>query len=255
MDMRRLSPAWLGAGVVCRRFLDYDGAMTDASKRPTQFTIRGIAFATFWVGACFAAFGLAKSGYVPSLYFTLAVLSLCCAVYALHKNATVAAGVRGKGNRRAFIAAIVVWNAPICPLMLAYGHGLGRVVGAIVSAWFGVIQPSHEWRIHAVLGNAFVTMPATLIALWVFDTISQRSWSWRRAALTIAVWESLLLVVLVGSSEIGFPYSLNQLGWALFGLPDDVYSFQNLVLHRIIAWLIETTFVAWTSLWFHSRPA
>jgi hypothetical protein len=65
--------------------------------------------------------------------------------------------------------------------------------------------------------------------------------------------EVLVVLVLVSSYEIGFSYSLNQLGWAVLGPPDNVYSFQNLVLHRIIAWLIETTPVSWTALWLHSK--
>jgi hypothetical protein len=92
-------------------------------RKPTQFTIRAVAFATFWLGICFTALGvarsegIARSGIPLSVSFVLAVLSLCAAVYALFKNApTKEAPI----NVKAATAAIVVWNVPVLPMTLAY---------------------------------------------------------------------------------------------------------------------------------------
>ena len=222
-------------------------------NRPTQFTIRVIAFATFWMGACFAALGLAKSGVVPSAFFVLAIISLCGAVYAMFKDAPTGS----PGSLKAFVAAIVIWNVLILPLKFAYRYTVGELVYLIYVALFGDIQSSDGVyaQVAMLVAYATFTFPAVSIAVWLFDRLLCRTWQWRRSLLTFAVWEVLVVFVLVSSYETGFPYALNQAGWAIVGPPDDVYSFQNLVLHRTIAWFIETTPVAWIALWVHTKLA
>ena len=65
-----------------------------------------------------------------------------------------------------------------------------------------------------------------------------------------SAWEAAVVAILIWSYEVGFPYKINQLGWAIFGPPDNLYSFHNLMLHRIVAWLICTTPVALVGLFF-----
>lgn len=217
-----------------------------------QFTVRAIAFATFWIGVSLAAFGFARSGIVPSIFFVLAVLSLCGAVYALFKNSpTNATSVDVKVT----MTAIVAWNLAILPTILVYPNTVGQLLRMTYEALFGDIQASYGTflRIATFVGDVVVTLPATFVAVWLFDKLSRRSLRWRRAAISISIWEFLVVLVLVSSYEIGFSYSLNQVGWAILGPLDNVYSFSNLVLHRIIAWLIETTPVSWTALWLHSK--
>lgn len=225
---------------------------------PTQFSIRAIAFSTFWLGICFAALGVARSGgpgrpaIAPSVSFVLAVLSLCAAAYALLKNAPTK---ETSVNVKAATAAIVVWNLVVLPMALAYPNTLGKVLLVTYEAIFGEIQASYGAfsRLAMYLAFAAITLPATLVAVWLFDRLSRRSLRWRQAGLSIVIWEALVILVLVSSYEIDFSYSLNQVCWAVFGPPDDLYGFRNIVLPRIIAWLIETTPVAWTSLWLHSK--
>lgn len=223
-----------------------------------QFTIRAVAFATFWLGISFAALGVARSdgvarsGIPLSVSFVLAVLSLCAAVYALFKNTpTNEASV----NVKAATAAIVVWNVAVLPMMLAYPHTLGKLLLVTYEALFGDIQASYGAfsRVAMYLGFVAVTLPATLVAVRLFDRLSRRSRRWRQVALSTFIWEVLVVLVLASSYEIGFSYSLHQIAWAVFGPPDNLYGFRNLVLHRIMAWLIETTPVAWTALWLHSK--
>ena len=46
---------------------------------------------------------------------------------------------------------------------------------------------------------------------------------------------------------------INWLGWSIFGAPENIYSYTNLLLHRVLAWLILTTPVAWFALCLYSR--
>ena len=222
-------------------------------NRPTQFTIRAIAFATFWMGACFAALVLAKAGVVPVAFFVMAVISLCGAVYAMFKDAPT----RSSGSWKAFVAAIVVWHLLILPLMFAYRYTMGELVYLIYVTLFGDIQSSYGVYVRVAMFVAYATftIPAALIAVWLFDRLLRRTWQWRRSLLTVAGWEVLVVFVLVSSDETGFPYALNQIGLAIFGPPENVYSFQNLALHRAIAWFIETTPIAWIALWVHTKLA
>jgi hypothetical protein len=104
-----------------------------------QFTIRAIAFATFWIGISLAALGFARSGIVPSIFFVLAVLALCGAVYALFKNSpTEGPSVDVKVT----MAAIMVWNLAIWPTMLIYPNTVGKLLRMIYEALFGDIQAS-----------------------------------------------------------------------------------------------------------------
>ena len=222
-------------------------------NRATQFTIRAIAFAIFWMGACFAALVLAKAGVVPVASFMVAVISLCGAVYAMFKDAPT----RSPSSWKAFVAAIVVWNVLILPLRFAYWYTVGELVYLIYVVLVGDIQSSYGVyaRVAMFVAYATFTMPAALIAVWLFDRLLRRTWQWRRSLFTIAGWGVLVVFVLVSSDETGFPYALNQVGWVIFGPPDTVYGFQNLALHRAIAWLIETTPIAWIALWVHIKLA
>jgi hypothetical protein len=102
-------------------------------------------------------------------------------------------------------------------------------------ALFGEIQASYGAysRLAMYLGFVAVTIPATPVTIWLFDRLSSRLLTWRQEAPSIFIWEVIVVLVLVSSYEIGFSYSLNQVGWAVF----------------------ETTPVAWTSLWLHSKLA
>lgn len=227
-------------------------------RKPSQFTIRAMAIATFWMGVCFAAVGVARQGgpgrpaIAPSVSFVLAVLSLCAAVYTLFKNAPTKVT---SFNVKAATAAIVIWNVAVLPMMLAYPNTLGKVLLVTYEALFGDIQASYGAYSRVAMYLAFiaVTLPATLVAVWLFDRLSHRSPRSRQVALSMLISEMLVILVLASSYEIGFSYSLNQVCWAVFGPPDDLYGFRNIALPRILAWLIETTPVAWTSLWLHLK--
>lgn len=182
----------------------------------------------------------------------LAVLSLCAAVYALFKSTRTQ---QTSVNVKAATAAIVVWNLVVLPMTLVYPNTLGKVLLVTYETLFGEVQASYAAYSRLAMYLAFLatTLPATLVSVWLFDRLSRRSLGWRQVALSVFMWEVLVVLVFVSSYEIGFSYSLNQVSWAVFGPPDNLYGFRNIVLPRILAWLIETTPVAWTSLWLHSK--
>ena len=68
-----------------------------------------------------------------------------------------------------------------------------------------------------------------------------------------AFWQVLLVPILIWSYEWGFSYKVLQLDWAVFGPSEDVYSFRNLVLPKIVTWLVCTLPVGLTVLWLYGK--
>lgn len=151
--------------------------------------------------------------------------------------------------------AIAAWHLACLAMMIVFRDVIAQFVVAAYTACFGNIQASYGSfdRLATYLAIVVITSPASLVSLILFDRLSHGSAKRKRMLVTFAAWQLVVIAVLVWSYEIGFPYMVNQIGWALFGPPEDIYSFQNLVLHRIIAWMLCTTPVAWIVLWGYSR--
>lgn len=75
----------------------------------------------------------------------------------------------------------------------------------------------------------------------------------KRMLVALFVWEGALLLfdVLAGHGRLS--WHINQLGWAIFGAPEDLYSFSNLILPRILAWLLYSTPAALIGIWLFGR--
>lgn len=154
---------------------------------------------------------------------------------------------------KSLLAAIVAWHLSCLALMFAYPHTVGRVVVSAYEACFGDIQASYGTfeRVATYVAIITVTAPATALTLALFEVFARPPTGWRRKVLSFLGWQAAVVATLTWSYEVGFPYTVNQLGWALFGPPDDLYSLRNLVLPRIIGWLICTTPPALVVLWLH----
>jgi hypothetical protein len=232
------------------------GKIAPMERQPLQFTIRGIALASFWLGACLALFSLAKAKVAPGTCFVLANLSLCQAIYDLFKHAPATGRLR---NNRAMAGAIIVGTLAVFPIFfvasLFFIVAIGPLINTIYDSHFDDIQANYLLfdRINNAVAMILITLPYTLFSLWLFDLFAGRAWRWRRAAVTLAAWETAVVMILAGSHEIGFSYEINKLGRAIFGYAQSEYSWWNLIPHRIVAWLIETIPVAWTALWVHSN--
>ena len=152
------------------------------------------------------------------------------------------------------LISIAVWHLTCLTMMFIYGHTIAHVVVAAYSAWFGDIQASYEAfaRLATYVAIVAITSPATLITLLVFDSLIRRQPRAKRMLVGFLIWQLLAVVILIWSFESGFPYVLNQLAWSLFGPPEDIYGFRNLVVPRVIGWLLCTTPVAVAVLWQYS---
>ncbi len=155
------------------------------------------------------------------------------------------------------LIAIVCWNLICLAMMFIYPHTVGHVVIALYTAYFGDIQASYSTyaRISVFVGLVVITTPATLVSLGLCHVLVHKPWSWKLWILAAVVWQVLLIPILIWSYESGFSYKINQLDWAVFGPPVEIYSVRNLVLHRIVAWLVCTIPVGSTVLWAYSRKS
>lgn len=156
---------------------------------------------------------------------------------------------------RVILATTTVWHLVCLVMLYVYQYCIGPIVVALYTAAFGDIQSSIGifTRLTIFLGYVVTTSPASLMSLYLFDRLSQRSMNWSQVAFAVCVWQLVVVTVLVGSYEMGFEYWLHQLGWSVFGAPEDLYSFRNLFLHRIVAWFICTTPLACAVLWVYSK--
>lgn len=156
---------------------------------------------------------------------------------------------------RNIVVAVTSWHL-ICLVMLyVYTHGIAQNIVALYTAAFGDIQSNYGiyYRIAILHGYAAITAPASLASLFLFDRLSHRSAGRNRVVCAVCVWQLVVVAVLLGSYEMQFAWWLHQLGWAVFGVPENLYSFRNLALHRIVAWFICTTPVACAALWLYSK--
>jgi hypothetical protein len=89
--------------------------------------------------------------------------------------------------------------------------------------------------------------------LRLFDKLLHRPTSWKLLAVIFMAWQTVVVAVLVWSYEAGFPNMISRLDGDLFGPVVDLYSFRNLALPRILAWLLCTAPVAGVMLWVYSK--
>ncbi len=140
-------------------------------------------------------------------------------------------------------------------MISVYHHAIGHLVIAAYSAWYGDPEANYGRfiQVSTIVEITVSTLTATLLSLWLFNKLAQRTTSWKLLAVTSLAWEVAAIAVLIWAIQIGFAYEIHQLDWKLFGPSDDLYSFRNLFLPRIIAWLVSTTPVAVITLWAYSK--
>ncbi len=154
---------------------------------------------------------------------------------------------------RSLVVVVVVWHLCWLALTLVTRPLVGRAADAAYVWAFGDIQASfgRYERFATYLGIVLATTPATAVSLGLVNVLIPGPRRWRDTFVTFAAWQVAAAGALVWSYESGFPSMVRRLDWTLFG-PTDVYSFRNLVLPRIIAWIVCTTPLIWTVGWFYS---
>lgn len=156
---------------------------------------------------------------------------------------------------KTLFVAIVTWHVACLVMYFVSGHVINQFVVAAYTTWFGEIQQSFGRfaRIETYLAFVVITSPASLISLRLFDGLSRRQVKWKQRLITFLGWQIVVVAVLVWSYEAGFSYMIHRLDWAIFGPQENLYSFRNLMVDRIIAWLLCTTPVAWIALRAHPK--
>jgi hypothetical protein len=151
---------------------------------------------------------------------------------------------------RAVWLTILAWHLLCLAMLYIYRDIIGPIVTAAYENWYAKVQATYGTfeRLHAFVSHVCITVPATIICLRLFARLSAQRTTWKVTGTVFALCEGLLVAVLTCSYETGFHYHVNQLGWAVFGPPDNVYSFVNIVLHRIITWVFCTTPIVWAAL-------
>jgi hypothetical protein len=156
---------------------------------------------------------------------------------------------------RPFLTAVTIWQLVCLAFIFIYPYFFRPLVDAAYTWEFGDLQAGYRRypRLAIYWGILAITTPATLVSLLLFDRLRHRSVSWKVNAIFFCGWQLLVVLCLIWSYEIGFPYMINQLTWEILGPPKELYSFSNLVIPRVIAWLVCTGPVGCMVLWMYSK--
>jgi hypothetical protein len=156
---------------------------------------------------------------------------------------------------RPTLLTIVAWNLACLVMLYLFDYAIGPAIADAYTARFGDILASYgrfEWVV-TICAFIVIPLPPTFVCVRLYDALVRRPSDWRRVVASSVAWEMFLLPVLICSYVFNFDYKIHQLGWAIFGPPDDLYSFTNLWLHRLLAWLICTVPVGVAALWLHEK--
>jgi hypothetical protein len=138
-----------------------------------------------------------------------------------------------------FVVAILVWYFACLMGVHANDRFLSPMNLVQYEDDYGNVQLSFLKfvRIATYLGYFTMTLPATVLSLWTFNRIGRLRAGWRDVFLIGGTWELLVVIVSIAAYELEWAYRLNKLVWRLFGPSDDLYSFQNLLLPRLVIWV------------------
>jgi len=193
----------------------------------------------------------------PAPYGAYSGFFVLAAMVATGIGVSLLCGRRVTGARKikALCGTIVCWELLSLGLYLFHYHIGGRLVTEAYKALVGDPQADFGTYDHVAhyAGILTMTFPATVASLCVFNVLSRRKWQWKPALLTFIGWQVCVVGISIWSYENGFAYRISQIRWMFFGAPADVYSFVNLGLPRMIAWVISTAPIAWVALCLYPR--
>ncbi|SIO60034.1 hypothetical protein SAMN05444166_6243 [Singulisphaera sp. GP187] len=156
---------------------------------------------------------------------------------------------------RSILLTIVAWNLACLVMLYVHAYAFAPAIFAAYTARFGDVQASDGRFAWVAITFAFVLipLPPTFVCVRLNDALARRPSDWRRIVASSVAWELVLLPVLVCSRIFSLDYKIKQLGWAIIGPPDNLYSFTNLVLPWLLSWLICTVPVGVAALWLHEK--
>jgi hypothetical protein len=153
------------------------------------------------------------------------------------------------------LLTIVAWNLACLVMLYIYSYKIVPVIAAAYAACYGDIQASYgrfEW-IATISAFVVIPLPPTFASVRLYEALVQRQGDWRRVVVSSIAWELSLVPVLICSYLLNLQYKIHQLVRAISGPPENFYSFTNLVLSDLIAWLICTVPVGLAVLWLHEK--
>lgn len=156
---------------------------------------------------------------------------------------------------KTIVMGVGIWQLVWFISGLTYSNSLGYLVIAGYTALYGDVQASYGRfeRVSIYIALSVTTLPACVLTLAWYHRYTGRPVNRMKTAIVLGCWQLIVLGLLVWSYEIGLPYQISQLRWRLLGPPPEIYSFSNMVLPRIIAWLLCTVPVSCVALWVYSR--
>lgn len=157
---------------------------------------------------------------------------------------------------RILLITIGAWQLSALLLSLAFPplfrHSL--VIAYTAIAGDPLANPSaFQWTFQ-VVRILWTTAPSTLLALVVCDYLIQKRPNWARIPATFAIWELLLLVVLILAKQIDARSLVTEAGFKVFGAPGYLQAMRYGDPSRLVAWLICTVPLAIAAIRWHLKP-
>jgi hypothetical protein len=162
-------------------------------------------------------------------------------------------------RRRLFaaVAVIAAWQFASAVAFAVLGYPIGWVVYSIYTGLYGDVQECYTTYHRAATYTTiiFVTALATAVGVALLFVLERRPTTIRHTSFTFVAWHAATVTALVASEEFGLFWLVHRLDWMIFGAPADLYSFRNVMLPRIIAWVAATTTAIGLVLWIRNKLA
>lgn len=145
------------------------------------------------------------------------------------------------------LLCLILYRLLARPLEVAYSR--------LYTTYFGDVQASFAGydRGGTFLFVLLVPLPATWLIVRLYRVWCRQLPNWWQTVVKVAAWQVLLLASFMCGYESGLAWQISEVGWEVFGVPEDFYGFNNLVLPRLAAWLVCSTPVAIAALLFVER--
>lgn len=156
-----------------------------------------------------------------------------------------------------FVVVIAAWQAACAVAMALCGYAIGWVVHSVYTSLFGDVQESYATYERAATYTVIftVTALATAVGVLLLRVLERRATTWRRTVGTFIAWHAAAVAALVASNEWDLPWIVHRLDREIFGTPESLYTWRNLVWPRVIAWVLSSTPAIAAVLWLRSKVA
>jgi hypothetical protein len=198
------------------------------------------------IACALAILALCLGWFIDILFAPLALGSLVFGMWAV-RDYSRKLSPRG----RCILFGMGMWQLLCLVGTLAYPYVVAPLVVKDYIAAYGDIQADYGRfeRMAVYIFVVTVTGTASLSTLVFYRLLNGSPKRWTRTFVTFALWQIAVTAILICSYETSFSYRvIHELEWTILGAPDNLYGFRNIMVHRIIAWLICTMPLSWLAL-------